>query len=449
MKRLIVSLFLFMLLSVQASWFDYDRGIAAAHDGDDERAVKLLTDELTSYPEKPALLYDSGVLAARQKNYEQAEAFFLKAVRFSASDNQLHQQALFNLGNTYVATDKLHEALNTYNQLLALDSQNERARHNCDVVRKMLEQQAQNQEQDGSQQNNQERDNSQQDNKKDSQGNSKQQQSQGDQQQGNKNSSEQQQNGAQKDGAGKKQNGQSQGNQQQSSEQQESDKRHKNQQYGNNCSARGQGQQKNKQGSAEQQEKESAEQAVQDKQKTEKDAAYNGQQSAEQKAVDQQSPDGTSPDGTSPDGTSRNQDNQKRDGKNSNQLDERDGYKERYSKWDSNADSKDKQQSGSDKSKGVKSEPDDKEGGNDQRTQQHDDSPSRARGAHKDGTTSKTMKVGSKVQESDQKKTKKQYAAWAESMLDAVQLNDEALNKVLVQRAVAGNLGGRDGECCW
>jgi Ca-activated chloride channel family protein len=426
MKRLVVSLFLSLFLPVQASWFGYDRGIAAAHDGNSERAVKLLTDELTSYPENPELLYDSGVLASRQKSYEQAEAFFSKTIVFTASDSQLHRQALFNLGNACVGATKLHEALNAYNQLLELDPQHKKARHNRDVVKKMLEQQEQDQEQNGSQQ----------DNKKDNQGNSKQQSSDKEQKQsqqdGNKNSSEQQQ--GKQDDAGKQQNGQSQGNQQQNSGQQQSDKQH------DGGDSQKEQQKSGKQPSGAGQHKQ---------QSSEKDSANNEQQTAEQKATDQQSPDGTSPDGTSPDSASRNQDNQKRDGKDSNQLDERDGYKERYGKRDNHTDGKDKQQSGSDKADDVKNNADDKEGGNDQRTQQHDDSPPRARGAHKDVTTTKTMKVGSKVQESAKKETKKQYAAWAESMLDAVQLNDEALNKVLVQRAVAGAMGGRDGECCW
>jgi Ca-activated chloride channel family protein len=431
MKRLVVGLFLSLFVPVQASWFGYDRGIVAARDGDDERAVKLLTDELTSYPENPALLYDNGLLAARQKNYAQAEAFFSKTVEYSAPEKQLHRQALFNLGNACVGADKLREALSAYNQLLALDQNHEKARHNYDVVKKMLEQQVQNQEQDGSRQNNQEQNNSQQDNKKANQGNSKQQQSQGDQQQ-------------QQQGSGKSGSDNGQKSQQQNSGQQQGQQESSKQQAAGDKEQ----QQREKQESADQQKKQSSEQSSQDKQSSEKNDS-SGEQSTEQKATDQQSSNSASPDGTSPDGKSCNQDNQKRDGKDSNQLDERDSYKKRYGKRDSNTDGKDKQQSGADKSKNVKSEPDDKEGGNDQRTQQHDDSPSRARRTHKDVTTTKSTKVGSKVQESAKKETKKQYAAWAESMLDAVQLNDEALNKVLVQRAVAGTMGGRDGECCW
>lgn len=350
MKRLVVGLLLCLFLPMQAAWFGYDRGIAAAHGGDSERATQLLTDALTANPENPELLYDSGVLASRQKNYAQAEAFFSKTVGHTPADSQLHRQALFNLGNAYVGTKKLHEALNIYNQLLALDPKHEKARHNRDVVKKMLEQQAQEpQTQEPPTQESSTQESQNKDDKKQNQENKNQQQNQ---QGGNKNGSEQQKSGKQQDSS-------------------------------------------------------------------------------------------------SPDGSSCNQDHQKRDGKDSKQLDERDGYKERYGKRDNNADGQHKQQSGANKAEDVENKPEGKEGCNNQRTQQHDDSPSRARGVHKDDTTTQRMKVGGKAQESAQKGAKKQYAAWAESMLDEVQLKDEALNKVLVQKAVAGTMGGRDGECCW
>lgn len=407
MKQLLISFCLGIVLPTQAAWFGYDRGISAAHDGDSERAAFLLTDELTTNPENPSLLYDNGVVASLQKNYAQAESFFSKAVEHTKADSQLHRQSLFNLGNTFVSEQKLREALATYNQLLVLDPHHEKARHNYDVVKKMLEQQSQKQSQNDK--------NKKQDNKKEQNNSQSQNDQQQDQQSSDKNSSSDNQ-------QSQSQGGKSQGSQQQQ-EQQKQNAPGQEQRDG--------GQQQDKQ-------KKSQQQSAQDSHASEKDSMNNEQSSTSQKKNDQQSSSSSS-----------NQNNQERDNKKSDQLDERDGYKERYGKRNGNADDDEQQRSQANASEDMKNKSENKESGNDQRTQQHDGSPSRTHGVHKDDTPSKTMKVVSKAQESAKKEKKKQYAAWAESMLDAVQLNDEALNKILVQKAVAGNLGGRDGECCW
>ena len=383
MKRILLSLF--FCAPAQAAWFGYDRAIGAARRGDSAQAALLLSDELTARPDNSSLLYDAGVLAYRQKNYAQAHAFFSKAVGATQTENPLHRQALFNLGNACVGEQKLREALDAYNQLLTIDPAHEKARHNRDKVKKMLELQSQDKNSDDNGQNDTSpKDKSQ--NDKNSQGNNQQQktgngtQQQNNQQAGDKDASDsKQQSGDQKD----------EGSQQQ----------------GNTSS---------------------------------QDKKTKGQKSGEKKTEGQK------------DGSSGNHDNHKRDGKNNNQLDEHDRYKERYGERHHDGEDEDEQGSGADMPDGMKDKTDTQKDGSEESIQQHDKSPSRAsRETLKGDTHLKSMNLAGKAQESSKKEPKKQYAAWAEAMLDAVQLNDESLNKVLVQRAVAGKLGGRDGECCW
>jgi len=413
MKRVVLLFLVVAVFSVQASWFGYDRGVAAARSGDSERATMLLSDELTATPDNPSLLYDAGVLAYKQHKYEQAGACFAKTVSSTRVDTLLHRQALFNSGNAYAGAKKLQEALNAYNQLLVLDPHNRHAVHNRDVVKKMLEQ-SQDQQQ--------------------SQGNTQKQQQQ-----------DKQHNGSpqQKDNSQSSENGQQQ-----------------KQQAGDKNSARG-GQQQGQRGEGKSDNSQNGSQKngsfdQQNKRGSDKNTSQ-GQHSEQQ---GQGSSEETHGKKQGAETNSRNQDNQKRDEKNGEQLDERDSYKERYSKRDNGTDRHHEEEAETDQAKQAGDVADNQEGDNQLRAQQHKSSPSQLpnsgvsrdnapKGGHAHNSTIQPMKVGGKVQDSAKKGQKKQYAAWAEAMLDTVQRNDESLNKILVQRAVAGTLGGRDGECCW
>lgn len=149
---------------------NYSSASAAARKGKWEQAEKKMTSVLIDNPGRADLLYDLGVSSYRLKKFDNAAAYFQEAAA-KATDESLKEQAHFNLGNTYVAQKKLKEAIKEYENVLALDPSHEKARHNLEIVKKMLEQEQKKEKQDKNQdKKQQEKDNKQdkKDDKKDS-----------------------------------------------------------------------------------------------------------------------------------------------------------------------------------------------------------------------------------------------------------------------------------------
>jgi tetratricopeptide (TPR) repeat protein len=84
-------------------------------------------------PDNPELLYDAGVAAFNNEDYEQAKAYFESAVADDTSAKQLKAQAYFNKGNAHVKLQELKEALLSYEQALMVQPDDERAKHNHQV----------------------------------------------------------------------------------------------------------------------------------------------------------------------------------------------------------------------------------------------------------------------------------------------------------------------------
>ncbi len=130
-------------VSIHAAPFAHDRGVVAGQKGDWEKSYALLTEELANSPENPSLLYDTGIAAYKLGKHEQAYAYFSNTAESEKAPNHLKEQAYFNAGNCGVQLQKLEQAISAYESALALDPQDERARHNLELVKKMLEQQKQ------------------------------------------------------------------------------------------------------------------------------------------------------------------------------------------------------------------------------------------------------------------------------------------------------------------
>lgn len=132
-----------MSTTSQASFFAYDRAVAAAQQGDIDTAQQVLHKLLIDDPENPSVLYDAGVIAAQKQEFEQAAAYFDRAACSPKSSGALKERAHFNHGNALVALKKLDDASAQYEATLAINPANEYARHNLEVVKKMREQQKQ------------------------------------------------------------------------------------------------------------------------------------------------------------------------------------------------------------------------------------------------------------------------------------------------------------------
>lgn len=135
----------------------YSLATADAQKNNWEQAEQRINKLLVNTPDRPDLLYDAGVIAHRNKKFEQAHACFEHGLQCPDVKPSLQEQLCFNAGNTCVELQQLKEAINYYEKVLALNNKHERARHNLEVVKNMLKQEEQEkkQQQEQEQKNNQ------------------------------------------------------------------------------------------------------------------------------------------------------------------------------------------------------------------------------------------------------------------------------------------------------
>lgn len=204
-KVLFIFLFLLGSTSLSAIW-NYDRGVAAGKRGDTKTAFSLLAPLISDDPHNAAKLYDAGVAAYRVNALDQAKLYFENALNQSSATVELKEKTHYNLGNALAKLTSLQAALEQYEAALAINPENADAKHNRDVVKKMLEQQKQQeqQKQDQKDQDNKQ-DQQKQDNKDQQQDqdkrekNNNEQDSPDKQQQGSQKPDEQEQNDKQRD----------------------------------------------------------------------------------------------------------------------------------------------------------------------------------------------------------------------------------------------------------
>jgi Ca-activated chloride channel family protein len=133
------------------SFFDYDRAIGWAQLNLWSDAGKVLNGLVAQEPDNPELVYDAGVVAFNNEDYQQAKTYFESAAQNDRAPKALKSQAYFNKGNTHVALQELKEALLSYEQTLMLNPEDQQAKHNYETVKKMLEQQEQQEQQQNDQ----------------------------------------------------------------------------------------------------------------------------------------------------------------------------------------------------------------------------------------------------------------------------------------------------------
>lgn len=104
-------------------------------------------------PDNPALLYNIGNAYYKTGDYEAATAHYLQALPTVAPELKPH--VLYNLGNSAYRQGRLQEAIQYYEAALKLTPDDHQAKENLDFVKKQLQQQKQQQENQASQQDNQ------------------------------------------------------------------------------------------------------------------------------------------------------------------------------------------------------------------------------------------------------------------------------------------------------
>ncbi len=173
MKNIIILLFLSLAISPLHAIFEYDRAIMQGNKGNWQQSKELLKKVVVDEPDRPDILYDMGVASFKSGDADKALAYFTQAAQRSDTA-ALQEQAFFNAGNAHVKLNQLRQAIDAYDKVLALNPSHERAKHNKEVVKKMLEQQKQEQE-DKEKKEQEQKDKQDQQDQKDQKGNDKQQ----------------------------------------------------------------------------------------------------------------------------------------------------------------------------------------------------------------------------------------------------------------------------------
>ena len=147
--------------------FSYDSAVYAAQKGKWEDAQALLNSIMVNHPDDAPVLYDAGVAEYNLGNAHQAAACFVRAAECAHDNKDLRFRSYFNAGNAYVDDKNLKVALEQYDKALAIEPDNEPARHNRDRVAQMLQEQDKQDKKNNDQKDDQEKDdkNENQDNK--------------------------------------------------------------------------------------------------------------------------------------------------------------------------------------------------------------------------------------------------------------------------------------------
>lgn len=163
MKKQIICTVIFLnFSSICFGLFERDFASLAAGKGDWKKAGDILAHLTIDNPGKSDLLYDAGVASFNTKEFQKARAYFNNVVECDDVTHELKERTHFNLGNTCVELKELEDAVKQYESVLELNPENEKAKHNLEIVKKMLEQQKkqdQNQKQQQEKQNDQDKNN--------------------------------------------------------------------------------------------------------------------------------------------------------------------------------------------------------------------------------------------------------------------------------------------------
>ena len=130
-----------LLSSTTHALFNYDRAIILGQKGNWQQSSNLLKNSIIQNPDRADIVYDLGVSTYKNAEHDKALAYFNQAAHIS-HDRPLKEQALFNAGNAHVQLKQLHEAITKYDEVLSLNPEHVKAKHNKEVVKKMLEQQS-------------------------------------------------------------------------------------------------------------------------------------------------------------------------------------------------------------------------------------------------------------------------------------------------------------------
>lgn len=127
--------------------FEHDRAALAYQKGDYAQSRDFMQKTLVCNPGDPVCLYDSGVVAYKNNDLDQAQAYFSTVTQQSNVDAPLLEKAHFNKAKVYEKRDEYEQAIEQYNRVLQINPDNYKAQEEKARLEKLLEKKKKEQEQ--------------------------------------------------------------------------------------------------------------------------------------------------------------------------------------------------------------------------------------------------------------------------------------------------------------
>lgn len=145
-----------------------------------DRSIDRYKEAATRNPQAWEAHYNLGNALYRTEQYDKAAEALQRVAADSLLDDRARSQAWYNLGEVQFKQEKLQESLQSFRSALLLNPDDEEARFNYVYVKRLIQQQEQNQDQDQNQDQNQQQDQQDQQNQQQNQDQQDSQDQQGD-----------------------------------------------------------------------------------------------------------------------------------------------------------------------------------------------------------------------------------------------------------------------------
>ena len=150
MKRFLLALFIIVLAAfwgetrAGVSRTKVKKGVEAYKKSSFDNALNNFQDALLDDPENPLLHFNMGDALYKKKKYADALKSFEKAL--STRDVKLQEKAYYNIGNVHYQQNEYQKAIEAYKRALDLDPKDKQAKHNLELVRAKLKENAKKQQ---------------------------------------------------------------------------------------------------------------------------------------------------------------------------------------------------------------------------------------------------------------------------------------------------------------
>jgi len=140
-KKLLFIVLLFFSLSLPANihnWWKNKKAVQYFKNNNYEQALQIYNDLIDKDPFNPVFNYNIGDILYRQNRYKDAQQAFKRAVDYAQKNLKLKEFSWYGAGNSAYQLKEWQQAIDMYEEVLKLNPDNERVRHNLRLAQEKL-----------------------------------------------------------------------------------------------------------------------------------------------------------------------------------------------------------------------------------------------------------------------------------------------------------------------